>query len=73
MLDAAQTAAVLDEVARGNRDAFRQVVRAHGLTVRSYLASQLHNLADVDDLAQDVFLAAFRGLGAFRRSIGLDA
>lgn len=73
MLDAAQTAAVLDEVARGNRDAFRQVVRAHGLTVRSYLASQLHNLADVDDLAQDVFLAAFRGLAAFRRGDDLGA
>lgn len=67
MLSPAQLGSVLDEVARGNRDAFWHVVRAYGLPLRSYLASQAHNTHDVDDLAQEVFLAAYRGLGTFRR------
>src|SRR5262249_58042639 len=35
--------------------------------LRSYLASQVHHLDDVDDLAQDVFLAALEGAPSFRR------
>jgi len=60
-------AAALDEVARGHTDAFARVVRAYGLPLRSYLASQVHHLEDVDDLAQEVFLAALRGLAGYRR------
>jgi RNA polymerase sigma-70 factor (ECF subfamily) len=67
MLEQSETLSILDEVARGNRDAFRRVVRAYSLPLRSYLASQTHNLDDVEDLAQEVFLAAFRNLSAFRR------
>ena len=67
MLGPDDTAAILDDVARGDRDAFRRVVRAYGLPLRSYLASQAHNMDDVDDLAQEVFLAAYRNLSTFRR------
>jgi RNA polymerase sigma-70 factor (ECF subfamily) len=66
-MEPSEVVSILDEVARGNRDAFRRIVRAYGLPLRSYLASQIHNLDDVDDLAQEVFLAAFRSLHAFRR------
>jgi RNA polymerase sigma-70 factor (ECF subfamily) len=59
--------AFLDEVARGRTDAFGQVVRHYALTLRSYLASQVYHLDDVDDLAQEVFLAALRNLPTFRR------
>jgi RNA polymerase sigma-70 factor (ECF subfamily) len=67
MLEPTEVAAILDEVARGNRGAFRRIVCAYSLPLRSYLASQVHSLDDVDDLAQEVLLAAFRNLGAFRR------
>jgi RNA polymerase sigma-70 factor (ECF subfamily) len=67
MDEPSQIASAIDEVARGNRDAFRLVVRAYGLPLRSYLASQVHSLDDVDDLAQEVFLAAYRSLPTFRR------
>jgi RNA polymerase sigma-70 factor (ECF subfamily) len=67
MLERAEIGAAVEEVVRGNRDVFRQIVRAYSLPLRSYLASQTHNLDDVDDLAQEVFLAAFRNLHAFRR------
>src|SRR5439155_2136159 len=59
--------AVLDEIERGRTDAFGQVVRAYALPLRSYLASQVHHLEDVDDLAQEVFLTAFRNLSGYRR------
>jgi RNA polymerase sigma-70 factor (ECF subfamily) len=59
--------AVLDEVARGKTEAFGQVVRAYALPLRSYLASYVHHLDDVDDLAQEVFLAALGSLCSFRR------
>jgi RNA polymerase sigma-70 factor, ECF subfamily len=59
--------AVLDQIARGNRDAFRQVVRAYSLPLRSYIAGQVHYMNDVDDLVQEVFIAAYRNLGTFRR------
>src|SRR4051812_15578921 len=67
MDELSEITAALDEVARGHTDAFARVVRAYGLPLRSYLASQVHHLEDVDDLAQEVFLAALRGLGGYRR------
>jgi RNA polymerase sigma-70 factor (ECF subfamily) len=67
MDDPSELAAVLDAVARGNRDAFRRIVRAYSLPLRSYLANLIHHLHDVDDVAQDVFLAAYRGLHTFQR------
>jgi RNA polymerase sigma-70 factor (ECF subfamily) len=58
---------LLDEVERGRMDAFGRVVREYALPLRSYLASQVHHLDDVDDLAQEVFLAALENLSKFRR------
>jgi RNA polymerase sigma-70 factor (ECF subfamily) len=59
--------AILDEVARGRTEAFGQIVRDFALPLRSYLASQVHHLDDVDDLAQEIFLAALASLATFRR------
>src|SRR5688572_31679525 len=59
--------AVLDEVARGRTEAFGGIVRTYALPLRSYLASQVHHLDDVDDLAQEVFLASLGSLSSFRR------
>jgi RNA polymerase sigma-70 factor (ECF subfamily) len=67
MLHPSEIEVVLDQVARGNRDAFRRVVRAYGLPLRSFLASHVHHLDDVDDLAQEVFIAAYRSLDTFQR------
>ena len=67
MGDRSDVDAVLDEVARGRTEAFGRIVRAYALPLRSYLASQVHHLDDVDDLAQEVFLAALESLPTFRR------
>ena len=65
--------AALDEVAAGRTEAFGRVVRAYALPLRGFLASQVHHLDDVDDLAQEVFLAAYRNLHVFRRGENLGA
>jgi RNA polymerase sigma-70 factor (ECF subfamily) len=68
MLGRGEIDAVLDQIERGNRDAYRLIVRAFSLPLRCYIASQVHHPSDVDDLTQDVFLVAYRRLGSFRRS-----
>jgi hypothetical protein len=39
MVEPSEIAGILDKVARGNRDAFREIVRAYSLPLRRYLAS----------------------------------
>ncbi len=50
---------IIGAILRGETDLFRLLVREYGLFVRGFLASRLHHLADVDDVAQEVFLVAF--------------
>jgi RNA polymerase sigma-70 factor (ECF subfamily) len=59
--------AILDEVQRGRTESFGQIVREYALPLRSYLASQVHHVDDVDDLAQEVFIASLESLPTFRR------
>jgi RNA polymerase sigma-70 factor (ECF subfamily) len=58
---------LLDRIERGQTDLYLQVVRRYELMLRGYLAGQLYNLAEADDLAQEVFIAAWRDLAGFRR------
>jgi RNA polymerase sigma-70 factor (ECF subfamily) len=58
---------LLDRIERGETDLYLQVVRRFELMLRGYLAGQLYNLAEADDLAQEVFIAAWRDLAGFRR------
>jgi RNA polymerase sigma-70 factor (ECF subfamily) len=67
MLDPRVIESVLDQVAGGNRDAFQVIVRAFGLPLRSFIASQVYHLDEVDDLLQEVLIAAHRSLRTFRR------
>jgi RNA polymerase sigma-70 factor (ECF subfamily) len=73
MLTPSELESVIDDVLRGNRDAFRKIVQEFGLYIRSYIAIQIHHLDVIDDLAQDVFFAAFRNLDEFQRGNELSA
>jgi RNA polymerase sigma-70 factor (ECF subfamily) len=73
MTDPAEIQLLINEVVRGNRDAFWGVVRTYSLPIRSYLASQLHHLDEVDDLAQEVFIAAYHGIGSYQRGENFGA
>jgi RNA polymerase sigma-70 factor (ECF subfamily) len=67
MNDPSDVDVVLDQVARGWTEAFGQLVHLYALPLRSYLATQVYRLDDVDDLAQEVFLAALSSMATFRR------
>lgn len=58
---------ILDAIAHGNAAAFMQIVQIHGLMIRSYIGAQVFNASDVDDLAQETFIAAYQALHHFRR------
>lgn len=58
---------LLDRIERGETDLYLQVVRRHELMLRGYLAGQIYDVTEADDLAQEVFLAAWRDLAGFRR------
>ncbi len=73
MTDSSQMDAVLEAVARGDSAAFMQVVQAHGLMLRSYIGAQVFNSGDVEDLAQETFIAAYRALQGFRRGDDMGA
>jgi RNA polymerase sigma-70 factor (ECF subfamily) len=62
----AELAHLLDRIRRGETDLYVQVVRRYELPLRSYIAGQLYNTAEADDLAQDVFITAWRSLDTFR-------
>jgi RNA polymerase sigma-70 factor (ECF subfamily) len=49
----------------GDRAAFSQLVRMHQAVVRAYLGAHVRDAEAADDLAQEVFLRAFRRLDAF--------
>jgi RNA polymerase sigma-70 factor, ECF subfamily len=59
------TSKTIQRVLGGDVDAFRGIVREHDLMLRSFLGSQLHHSTDIDDLAQEVFIIAFRKLKEF--------
>jgi RNA polymerase sigma-70 factor (ECF subfamily) len=58
---------LLDRIEHGETDLYLMVVRRYELMLRGYLAGQLYNISEADDLAQEVFLTAWRDLGGFHR------
>lgn len=55
----------LDRARRGDRDAFGRLVRRHQRRVYGAVLHILGNHADADDVTQDAFVRAYRGLAAF--------
>lgn len=52
-------------VIRGDTDQYRVLLGEYGVLVRSFLAARLRHLEDVDDLAQQVFIVAFKKLDRY--------
>ncbi len=59
--------ALVQACGQGDRQAFRELYRRHQQKVRSTLF-RLCDGADLDDLVQEVFLKAWKGLAGFRQS-----
>ena len=56
---------VVQRVLKGDRDAYRGLVREYGPAIRAFLAAHLSQPDAVDDLAQETFIAAFESLSRF--------
>jgi RNA polymerase sigma-70 factor (ECF subfamily) len=65
-MDDTSDAGLVDEARRGGREAFADLVRRHERRVYGVALRMAGNPADADDLAQEVFLTAWRSIGSFR-------
>ena len=64
-MDEKEVTDVIRAVLAGNSPEFSRLVREFGLSVRSFIHARVQNTADAEDLAQETFIAAFRGLAKF--------
>ena len=62
-----QTEKLLEQAIEGSESAFRQLVLSQHQNVRVYLSRFIYCSDQVDDLAQEVFLAAYQQLSKFRK------
>ena len=63
----------IEAVLHGQPDAFLGIVRELGPMLRTYLGAQLFHQDEVEDIAQEVFVTAYRKLPNFDRSQDLGA
>jgi RNA polymerase sigma-70 factor, ECF subfamily len=57
---------LVDAARNGDHEAFASLVRRHQARIYNMALTSTRSAADADDLAQEVFVKAYRGLGAFR-------
>ncbi len=57
---------VIQKVLKGDRDAYRAIVKEYGSVVRACLAAHLSSTDTVEDLAQETFVAAYEHLRDFK-------
>jgi RNA polymerase sigma-70 factor (ECF subfamily) len=57
---------LVEDARRGGREAFAELVRRHERRVYGIVLRLVRDPADADDLAQEVFMTAWRAIGSFR-------
>jgi RNA polymerase sigma-70 factor, ECF subfamily len=60
-----EEAALIAELQAGSEDAFAWLIARYHQPIYSLLARMVHDRADAADLAQEVFVKVFRGVGRF--------
>lgn len=73
MMDGKEVTEVITAVLNGNPREFSRLVSEFGLPVRSFIHARVQNSADAEDLAQETFIAAFRGLSRFEIGQSFEA
>jgi len=69
--DPGQEARWIEEARGGSAEAFARLVELHQVRIRAYIGRYVRPRDVVDDLAQDVFVDAFRRLHTYRGEVGL--
>lgn len=73
MMEEEEIRQLIQRVLEGESREFAGLVREFGLPVRAFIHSRVHSRADAEDLAQETFIAAFRGLKKFRLDGSFEA
>lgn len=63
---------LVEAIIAGDREAFRHLVERHGAAVNAYLLAKMRDRSAAEDLAQDVFLAAYQQLASLQRREALQ-
>ena len=61
-------AEIIEKIKRGKYEAYRLLVRRYTQDVRFYLARKLNDHHEIEDLTQEVFVAAYHSLGDYDTS-----
>ena len=69
-MDERPESVLVAEAARGGREAFAELVRRHERRVHAVVLRLAGDAPDADDLAQEVFMTAWRSIGGFRGGSG---
>jgi RNA polymerase sigma-70 factor, ECF subfamily len=56
---------IIHAILKGNPDGFHLILKEYGPPLRGFLASRIFQQGDVDDVAQEVFVAAYRNLHTY--------
>ena len=57
---------LVDRCRRGDRESFAQLMRLHEKQIYNFTYRMLGSEGEAEDLTQDIFIAAFRGIRSFR-------
>ncbi len=68
-----ETQRIVDQVLAGDAEAFSTLVRTHHRRVRHYVAAALGSADGADDIAQEVFLEAYRDLIHYPQAAPFEA
>jgi RNA polymerase sigma-70 factor (ECF subfamily) len=66
LLDSIIDAKLVQRFAKGDPTAFDEIVARHRGRIYGLTLNLLHNPADAEEITQDTFIRAWRGLGRFR-------
>ncbi|MDD7985084.1 sigma-70 family RNA polymerase sigma factor [Lentisphaera marina] len=64
-LSHSEVSKIVESILAGDKNQFRIIIHEYELMVRSYLATKLYKQDQVDDLAQETFITAYKKLSAF--------
>jgi RNA polymerase sigma-70 factor, ECF subfamily len=56
---------IVNDILKGDKNKFRIIIKEYELMLRSFLATKLYQQQEVDDIAQETFITAFKKIEAF--------